>query len=309
MKIYSNKKLKIAIQLFGHLRTYKECYKSLKKFILNKYDCDVFMHTWDTIDHCTQTWHNNTMQNPNMSILKIVDELKNIYNLKDIQIEKQIVKDMGNICAINKNISIFGIHSMFHSMISVNNLREKYEKNNNINYDFVITLRPDLLLNEDFNIDYYIERLSQDEINKCFFTYCFPMVGVWNDYKRIGATDIFFFGKPTIISNIFANINKIYDKFQPDLNINFGPEYYFLNLIEELNYKINFIKYSDNNVSIIKRQNLSERKKTKLIKLKISLKNTYFYIFPNSKYNYLNLKINFFNFFKFHLCIGSTHDK
>lgn len=36
------KNFKVAVQLFGHLRTYKECYQSLKEHLLDKYDCDVF---------------------------------------------------------------------------------------------------------------------------------------------------------------------------------------------------------------------------------------------------------------------------
>ena len=30
------KNFKIAVQLFGHLRTYKECYQSLKEYLLDK---------------------------------------------------------------------------------------------------------------------------------------------------------------------------------------------------------------------------------------------------------------------------------
>ena len=55
--------MKIAIQLFGHLRTYKKCLPALKKHLLNKYDCDIFMHTWDTYNHNTKTWHKNKSKN------------------------------------------------------------------------------------------------------------------------------------------------------------------------------------------------------------------------------------------------------
>ena len=38
--------LKIAVQLFGHFRTFEKCAQALKENLLDRYDCDVFIHTW-----------------------------------------------------------------------------------------------------------------------------------------------------------------------------------------------------------------------------------------------------------------------
>ena len=36
--------MKVALLLCGFLRTFKHNYNNLKKNILNKYDCDIFLH-------------------------------------------------------------------------------------------------------------------------------------------------------------------------------------------------------------------------------------------------------------------------
>jgi hypothetical protein len=41
--------MKIAVQLFGHLRTYKKCFPALKKHLLSKYDCDIFIHSFSPV--------------------------------------------------------------------------------------------------------------------------------------------------------------------------------------------------------------------------------------------------------------------
>ena len=51
--------MKIAVCFFGHLRTFKECAKHIKHNLLDKYDCDLFMHTWSTYNHHTKTHHEN----------------------------------------------------------------------------------------------------------------------------------------------------------------------------------------------------------------------------------------------------------
>ena len=39
--------MKIALILTGHSRKYKECYDSIKKFILDQHDVDIYLSTWN----------------------------------------------------------------------------------------------------------------------------------------------------------------------------------------------------------------------------------------------------------------------
>ena len=88
--------LKIAIQFFGHLRTFEKCAPSVKKHLLTKFDCDVFMHTWSETEHSTQTWHNSKskVNNVNEAILNKIEE---VYLPKMSVIEKQVLTD-GDPC-------------------------------------------------------------------------------------------------------------------------------------------------------------------------------------------------------------------
>ena len=162
--------MKIAVQMFGHLRTYKKCASMLKKHLLDNYDCDVFMHTWDSVDHMTQTWHNYRISpDKKLTPSELEKEVRKSYSITDMKMEKQIVKDLGTINAIGKDISLFGMKSMLHGISEATRLREKFQKQHKIKYDFVLTIRPDILLKESFEIKKFLERLTEQEIKKGYF--------------------------------------------------------------------------------------------------------------------------------------------
>lgn len=249
--------MKIAVQIFGHLRTYEQCYEGLKKHILDRYNCDVFMHTWETIDHNTETWHNNYMKNADESTSKLKEKLCEIYNLKDIIIEKQESRDLGHyIGGPDDKRSIWGVHCMVHSMSEANRLREEYSAKNNVGYDYVLVLRPDLLLWENFDINKFFIKLTPSELKRAFYTSFYPNGTRWNDLRGFGATDILFFAQPHIISNIYLNKNNFLEKIKPDKGLEEGAaEYYFLKTIEELGYKVWLIDYFESKHFIIRRPN------------------------------------------------------
>ena len=42
--------MKIAICISGQPRNFKQSYPILKEYFLDKYDCDVYFHTWKTLN-------------------------------------------------------------------------------------------------------------------------------------------------------------------------------------------------------------------------------------------------------------------
>lgn len=52
--------MKLAILLFGHMRTFEYSGQFFMKNVAEYYDCDIFIHTWDTIDSQTKSWHDRT---------------------------------------------------------------------------------------------------------------------------------------------------------------------------------------------------------------------------------------------------------
>ena len=129
--------MKIAVQFFGHLRTYEKCADSVRKHLLSLYDCDVFMHTWSETEHKTKTWHNHTAKSLVVDAERI-EKLKALYNLKDIIVEKQEPAEDDTLIPCQHNqgksqISKAGIGFMLYSKHKVNELRKKYQKEHNVN--------------------------------------------------------------------------------------------------------------------------------------------------------------------------------
>lgn len=241
------KKLKIAVQFFGHLRTYKECAPMLKKHLLDKYDCDLFMHTWNTINHNTKTWHNNK---PDMATVKKSDITDAYGEFKSIAIEQQHPKDQGDAqfkthygVKEPSRISIFGIASLYYTMRQVNAVRQEYEKKHNIKYDFVIAIRPDILMHREIDIENILSTLSPADIDNGFFTFANEFGCALRDFRSFGATDIIYFARPDVMDTIFAKLPDIESIFQPGVVYNYGPEYAFIKNIENQGftpYRIDF---------------------------------------------------------------------
>ena len=232
--------MRIAIQFFGHLRTYKKCFPALRKHLLSKYDCDIFMHTWDTIDHNTQTWHKNLSK----SAIKKTNEKEiiSLYHPKLLKIEKQIPKDLGTLTANNNEISIFGIQSMFYSMKSANDLRQKYEEDKNVQYDFVVFIRPDILLLEAFEIEKFIKNYTQKELTSCVF-HTGRLKTANFDFEWVVGEDVFFFLKPKIADLLFSNLNNLCSYFKSQPVIPYGPEYFLIQEEEKRHLKPILLKY------------------------------------------------------------------
>ena len=129
-------RLKIAVQVFGHMRTFEKCAPSLKKYFLRYYDCDVFIHTWSTLDHDTQTWHKRKTSGQSIDQPQFEKKIQTIYSPKKIKIEHQVPEDLGTYEASStRTLSIYGIKSMFYSMEQANKLRESYECQSKTEYD------------------------------------------------------------------------------------------------------------------------------------------------------------------------------
>lgn len=196
--------MKIAVLLFGHLRTFEYCAPFLKKNILDKYDCDVFMHTWDEMDSKTLTWKGKPRSKECFNKKKI-KQIKDFYNPKRLKIEHQQLPEVDEVAKSKnglKEISLFGTNSMWYSAKYANNLRKEYEKENNIKYDIILATRPDIFIGNYIDIEAVLEEargISIDIDNARFFA------GVDLDSKyhaklHLNATcDALYFAIPSVV--------------------------------------------------------------------------------------------------------------
>lgn len=120
--------MKIALCFSGQARSYQAGYEYYKKNLLDDYEVDVYIHTWDNPDFGKQ----------------LFDDLNILYRPKNIVIQSPIAEPWIDIKYPNtpnpeKYPSRFS-YSMFYSMNAVSNMIQE-------EYDWVIKSRTDYALN------------------------------------------------------------------------------------------------------------------------------------------------------------------
>jgi hypothetical protein len=209
--------VKIALQFYGHLRTFQDCFPSIKKFILDRYDCDVFIHTWDTLEHNTKTWHQSADKKKSKASVdkKVISHIQQLYKPKKLKIDSQDFIDEAGFLGLDgpeSGISKSGIKYMLYSQLAANELRKEYEQEHNISYDYVIVTRPDIKLLDEFDISKYQHEFTFATNTSIHFVFAVTPHVSNNKFFTLGTMDIFYFSSPNII-NIASNCYHHFDKF------------------------------------------------------------------------------------------------
>lgn len=207
--------MKIAVLLYGHLRDFEQCADSLNKNLLSRYDCDVFMHTWDERDHKSQTWHGENRFDVSKVDDAVVEQIKQYYNPRDLIVEHQ--NKYANERTIQSpysedfKMSTAVPYYMFYTMNKANQLRLDYEKNNGVEYDMVLVTRPDVRLKTPFEFEKYLFqiRVLGLDMDSCrfFCTFESQWHNEWAQTILNTPNDMLFFAKPDVVDKyIKANI-------------------------------------------------------------------------------------------------------
>lgn len=282
--------MKLAVLLFGHMRTFQECSQALKANLLEKYDCDVFIHTWDITD--TSRFKN---KNDNLNLHKV----EGIYKPKSIKVEHQnFIEDIGEYSKdkdskLKKNsVPLHGLKYMLHSMHEAYLLKSNYQKIHNIEYDYVIVIRPDVKLNTEFNLNNFIKEfiISANTVIS-FSNYPSMLITEQKMQSVYKASDIFLLFSETSIKNYFKDFN-FFEKFYIDYpnqfpTFSFHPEMSFHESIVRRNMSHQFYLYNYDVVRFDSKNNIIVRPTNKNLYYKIKGHN-------NEKYK---------KYFKFSLAI------
>jgi hypothetical protein len=147
--------MKIAICLSGHLRKYEQAFPSLHLYLLQTYDCDIFLSTWDRMGYVSQYKSDSRQDLTN----QYVKDIERIIKPKKMVIENSAfieeLKHQGNEYAPhlrNEPKHVGHMASMFYKIYAANELRKSYELETGIEYDWVIRCRPDLLFHGNTTI-------------------------------------------------------------------------------------------------------------------------------------------------------------
>ena len=149
---------RIAIQLFGHLRTFEKTYPYFfQNVVLPQkkagYEIDIYIHTWNELDHKTINYRNEageSLAHREFSE-EIIQKVKEIYSPKKILITPQqkckeviIIEKLGHFKRSN-----LGCLNMAYSLYQSSKIRQETQ----IKYDWVIVTRPDILFKKELSID------------------------------------------------------------------------------------------------------------------------------------------------------------
>jgi hypothetical protein len=202
--------MRIAFQIFGHLRTFERCAPSLRAHLLDRYpDSDVFMHTWDRLDSETVS-HHAPVCAPLPVDAGVVERIRAVFRPTCLQVEPQAARDMGELSFANgKRVAISGVAYMFASMQRANRLREAHSAATGAVYDLVVAVRPDVELLRPLDLQSYVgyaqpPQLEHDETDRLRWAAFGPVPPVLNDFRGLPGTDILFFARPDTMTRILA---------------------------------------------------------------------------------------------------------
>ena len=149
--------MKIAILISGLTRDYEKTYSNLKEQLLDKYECDIFISTWDIIGCYNLHRNKNYTNNVNWCNIKNKLNISNFiekYNPKKINIENydnweiKITPEINNFLnyynftSFTKNLN--SLFAQWYKIKDVFTIFENYCNENNKNYDIIIKLRFDV---------------------------------------------------------------------------------------------------------------------------------------------------------------------
>lgn len=128
----------LAIEMSGHMRSFEITHPSFNKLLENlkiKYECSLFIHTWNRSDSESQTYYDRP---PTFSTKEISgDIIENIYSPESYTIEEQ--KPRPDRIVLHRQ-SLSGLYYSEYSKYMANRLKINSGKK----FDYTICLRPDL---------------------------------------------------------------------------------------------------------------------------------------------------------------------
>jgi hypothetical protein len=141
--------IKVALLFSGQARFFdSESYISIKKFILDKYDCDTFCHFWwDNgvgLRYECSPWNGWNEIPIRSDTFKKINEIYNPKSMKwDFPLARENIDFGYNTIHMN---TPYHVRSMYTSLQRVYQLFHEYVLKTNTHYDFVIRIRYDTII-------------------------------------------------------------------------------------------------------------------------------------------------------------------
>lgn len=213
--------MKIAMTISGQPRRYKEGFHELKKWFLDKYDIDVYMHAWvDKEFHKYNFFNEGKLEKTYHVEDNLYDDLLELYQPKSYLFENSIKFDGADIKGPN-NQRLNSQMGMFMSLKRAWDLIEESGEK----YDLYIRTRYDLLFTHHVAYDcpFLTDITKLDPLKLNYFDYpsgWFTAEQI-NDYFAVGGYEVM-----KTYHNVFPHMlytqfyNKAYEDKYKDLFVN-----------------------------------------------------------------------------------------
>ena len=162
--------MKVAVCISGQPRNYKKGFIELKKWFLDKYDCDVYIHTWYDTKAIFETGHDYLEKKTYSFTQKDYNTILKLYKPKAYEFQKPIPFDEMDIRGTHLKYKLNNILSASYSMHSCYNL----VRESGIEYDYIIRYRFDLKFTDVISPEcVFLKDISELDPNKynCFKYY------------------------------------------------------------------------------------------------------------------------------------------
>jgi hypothetical protein len=147
--------MKVAVILTGHMRCWRDVLPNFKEKVIDRYNPDIFIHTWNEEGWWIPGDKQNTKgyfeETPTVDFNEIVEA----YQPKDLVIEDWQKNGYNELFEYRGNLYPNFAHrpknilSMFYKLYSGIQLMEKFVVKTGQHYDLVIRMRPDMIFNQD----------------------------------------------------------------------------------------------------------------------------------------------------------------
>src|ERR1035441_7517649 len=140
--------MKLAVAISGHTREmHEKTYPSLKAKILDKYDCDVFVSTFNRTGN--RRFITNEGESTDRQKMVNKEDIQKLYSPKKLSFYDELsgaqIHHNNRFSRLTTNIfKAECCYDMFCKMMSLNREIEIYGSIYNIKYDYILRIRPDL---------------------------------------------------------------------------------------------------------------------------------------------------------------------
>jgi len=201
--------IKVALCISGEMRTYKECFANLERYLIKELNPDIFIHTWA---------HRGGWIHKTINVDRSLDSknIKALYKPKAMVVEefsdsfydKIDNQEMPLVLKILKSRNYKSTLPLYYKLKKCNDLKSKYEDSNDIKYDIVIRIRPDYMLNEAIPSSVINSVLKEDLI-----FYEEPPY-----YRNIKINDVFALGNSSVMDEYANAFNYLNEYWKNPLN-------------------------------------------------------------------------------------------